>query len=57
MDNCTNCENSIFDELWGEYKCKVLQHRMHILLDSSECKFYKKDLSKKGEVKLNADYH
>ena len=50
MDNCTNCENSIFDEFWGEYKCKVLHHRMHILLDSNECKFYKKDLSKKGEV-------
>ena len=23
MDNCTNCANSIFNEKWGEYKCKV----------------------------------
>ena len=50
MDNCTNCENSVIDEFWGEYKSKVLHHRMHILLDSNECKFYKKNSSKKGEA-------
>lgn len=26
--NCINCANSIFDEIWGEYKCKV--HNMRI---------------------------
>ena len=42
MENCKTCEHSVFDELWGEYKCKQREVRVHILLDSSECKDYKK---------------
>ena len=42
MENCANCEHSVFDKLWGEYKCKVFEHRIYILLDSSECPEYKK---------------
>ena len=25
----STCENLIFDELWGEYKCKLLQIRIY----------------------------
>lgn len=42
MGNCKNCEHSVYDKLWGEYKCKILQRRMYILLDSTECPNYKK---------------
>ena len=45
-ENCTTCEHSVFDEQWGEYKCKFFEHRMYILLDSSECPNYTK---KKGD--------
>jgi hypothetical protein len=45
-DNCTTCECSVFDELWGEYKCKFFDHRIYILLDTSECPEYTK---KKGD--------
>lgn len=44
-ENCTTCEHSVFDEQWGEYKCKFFEHRIYILLDSSECPEYAK---KKG---------
>lgn len=42
MENCKNCEHSVFDPLWGEYKCKARETRIYILLDSSECSDYKK---------------
>lgn len=42
MENCTNCEHAVFDELWGEYKCKKREQRIYILLDSKECADYKK---------------
>ena len=42
MENCKNCEHSVFDELWGEYKCKARGTRIYILLNSSECSSYKK---------------
>lgn len=25
MNSCKNCANAIFDEVWGEYKCKVYE--------------------------------
>lgn len=46
MDNCTTCEHSVFDEKWGEYKCKKYSHRVHILLDADECPGYKRDPEK-----------
>lgn len=53
MSNCKNCINSIFDERMGEYKCKVLQRRIYILLDSSECPSYHKDPDKKRGANRN----
>ena len=42
MENCKTCEHAVFDELWGEYKCKKRETRIYILLDSKECKDYAK---------------
>lgn len=41
MSNCKNCENAVFDPLWGEYKCKVRKTTVYILLEPSECPSYK----------------
>lgn len=52
MDNCKTCEHAIFDPVWGEYKCSVRQTTIPILLDSAECKSYKKGtpaISKENE--------
>jgi hypothetical protein len=46
MENCKNCEHSVFDEQWGEYKCKVRETRIYILLNSSECTEYGKKKEK-----------
>jgi len=47
MDNCVDCEHSVFDPVWGEYKCKKFERRIYILLNSSECPEYKKGSEKK----------
>ena len=54
-ENCKTCKHSVFDEKYGEYKCKKLERRIYILLDSSECRFYKKRYEKKEESKTQAD--
>ena len=45
--NCKDCAHVVFDELWGEYKCKMRGHRIYILLDPDECKFYEEPKKKK----------
>lgn len=49
MENCKNCVHSVFDETWGEYKCKVRETVLYILLDWHECPSYEKDRNKKEE--------
>lgn len=34
MNNCKNCEHAIFDEKWGELKCKVKCRRIYEALKS-----------------------
>lgn len=47
MKNCQDCAHSIFDEQWGEYKCKIVQHRIYNADKYVVCKDYihKKKLS------------
>lgn len=49
MSNCKDCVHSVFDEVWGEYKCKVHKHRIYNLDKHADCGFYAKDPSKKGK--------
>ena len=51
MIKCTDCTYSIFDKLWGEYKCKVLQHRIHDPHGRASCPHYKKDAEKAKAAK------
>lgn len=40
--HCYQCANAIFDEVWGEYKCKVLKRRIRNPEEHTGCKDYKK---------------
>ena len=39
---CPECVNVIFDEIFGEYKCKILKRRIRKPEEHTNCKDYKK---------------
>lgn len=41
MSKCSTCEYAKLDELWGEYKCKKLQHKIYKPEESENCEHYK----------------
>lgn len=41
MVNCKSCANHIFDEKWGEYKCKVHKHRIRDVDKYLGCRSHK----------------
>lgn len=47
MKKPENCTASIFDELWGEYKCRVKEHVVESLRDCKDCKYFKNKKEKK----------
>lgn len=49
MRCCKDCAHSIFDEQWGEFKCKIAQHVVYDADRIVACKDY---INKK---KVNAD--
>ena len=40
MKNCKDCAHNIFDEQFGEYKCKIVQHRIYDVDRIVACKDY-----------------
>lgn len=57
MSNCKHCKHSLFDILWGEYKCEKNQHILYILLEEDECpNFDKKTDDKLRIAKKHSDY-
>jgi hypothetical protein len=42
MKDCTNCANALFDEVWGEYKCKEVCHVIYDTDGQVDCIYYKK---------------
>jgi hypothetical protein len=44
MENCSNCKNALFDEIWGEYKCKI--DKRHHYFDGqavgAKCSYHEK---------------
>ena len=40
MNKCRTCKNSIFDPVWGEYKCKRLGHTIYNPEVHADCEFY-----------------
>lgn len=41
MNSCKNCANAIFDEMWGERKCKVYEHRIYDVDKYIDCQSHK----------------
>lgn len=46
-ENCKNCVNAIFDETWGEYKCKAMEITIYRPENYEDCPKYKPKSSKK----------
>lgn len=42
MCECKNCKHGIFDPVWGEYKCRVRQHRIYKKPSIDICELYEK---------------
>ena len=44
VNDCRNCTNAIFDEIWGEYKCKLgkKKHVIDALMVGAKCGYHKK---------------
>lgn len=41
--HCKDCVHSIFDETWGDYKCKELKIKVYTpVYQASACKMYEK---------------
>ena len=41
--NCYNCQNAVFDEVFGEYKCRVRKMYIYDVPSKTGCKDYKKN--------------
>ena len=39
---CVEWEHAIFDEVWGEYKCRKKKHKIHKPDEYTDCKDFKK---------------
>lgn len=40
---CKGCKHSIFDETWGEYKCKKLYRRIYDPASGENCALFEAD--------------
>ena len=50
MSDCAACVHSIFDETWGEYKCKVKKITIYDIKDHRDCKSFKKQPRVKKDI-------
>ena len=48
MTDCKKCENAVFDEKWGEYKCKKRKIRLNFITKWQGCEHYKRKTGKKS---------
>lgn len=46
---CQNCSNSVFDETWGEHKCKVKNRVIYDPDRQTRCHNFKKRSKTEGE--------
>lgn len=49
MKHCKDCEHSIFDEQWGQYKCKLKKHVLYNEELTANCEFYQKNIYAKAK--------
>ena len=57
IKKCRTCKNAIFDDVWGQYKCKRLAHNIDDADRYTTCKYYDQNpdaepvVTKRWEVK------
>lgn len=49
MKTCASCLHSIFNEQWGEYKCKLRKTAVRNAEDENTCQKYEPKDKKKGK--------
>lgn len=49
MENCKTCKNAIFDEIWGDFKCKHSHLVVYNPEDVNGCVHYEKGKPKISE--------
>lgn len=47
IKNCKTCKHYVFDETWGEHKCKKFAHRICDLDKYVDCQSYEKKKEEK----------
>lgn len=55
MRDCKDCEWSIFDPVWGEYKCEQHEKTIYNTLNQEDCQLFERRL-KADEIKLSKGY-
>lgn len=53
MNDCRNCDNAIFDEVFGERKCKVYEHRIYDIDKYVDCEHHKEKQEEKKNENCN----
>ena len=48
---CKECKHAIFDEIWGEYKCEILKHKIYHPIAVDECLYFEKGNPQKSKFK------
>ena len=47
MNHCKNCTHSVFDKIWGEWKCKLKHRQCFSGGRDKDCDKYEKSKEKK----------
>lgn len=47
--NCLSCAHLVYDEQWGEYKCKARAQKLYDYNEFTDCKRYKPKNSKEAK--------
>lgn len=48
---CKTCSHSVFDSIWGEYKCTVYCHKIYEPEKTVTCEKYEKDKDKEKKCR------
>ena len=50
MEQCKTCKHALYDEIWGEHKCKLSRHVMYPMdMQPRKCAHYEKGTVEKSK--------
>lgn len=56
MNNCKNCSNAIFNQLWGEYRCDANDRTCTRSELTEGCPYWKEKTNEKRNEKGNTEH-